>query len=106
MIHTETTGKANSFNGASKLSLTPELQNYYAENGYLILRNVVSKEKLDHVKAQILGKFESEKQSGSLFAGGGTISGHINCYPGEEARVIYNELEAAGIVELVKIGRA
>jgi hypothetical protein len=37
-----------------------------------------------------------------LFNGGGGISGHLNCSPGECARFAYETLREAGVTELVK----
>jgi ectoine hydroxylase-related dioxygenase (phytanoyl-CoA dioxygenase family) len=81
---------------------TPEIQQSFARNGYVVFRNVVSKQTLTHLHARIIEEYERAKESGTLFAGGGTISGHINCSPGEEARPIYEELEQRGIIDVVK----
>jgi hypothetical protein len=102
MLDTQAATQTSSRSDSATQLYTPELQQFYAENGYVIFRNVVSKEKLAHVHARILEEFERAKQSGALFAGGGTISGHINCYPGQEARAIYDELEQHGIIDVVK----
>jgi hypothetical protein len=88
--------------GAAEQLYTPDLQREYAQNGYVLFRNVVSKEKLAHLHTRILEEFDRARQSGTLFAGGGTISGHINCYPGEAARAIYEELEQHGIIDVVR----
>jgi hypothetical protein len=37
-----------------------------------------------------------------MFEGGGGLSGHLNCFPGKESRVVYDELVAKGIVDLVR----
>jgi ectoine hydroxylase-related dioxygenase (phytanoyl-CoA dioxygenase family) len=102
MTQTQTTTQTNGGPRSGEQLYTPELQQSYAKNGYIIFKNVVSPEKLAHLHARILEEFDRAKQSGSLFAGGGTISGHINCYPGEEARAIYEELEQHGIIDVVK----
>src|SRR5262249_32611668 len=81
---------------------TPELQQSYAKDGYVIFRNVVSPETLAHLHARILEEFARAQQSGALFAGGGTISGHINCFPGAEARAVYDDLEQHGIIAVLK----
>jgi len=74
----------------------------FAENGYLIFRNVASGKKLAELRDRILDEFEEAKRSGALFAGGGLLSGHLNCFTGEESRFIYNTVEAYGIIDLVK----
>ena len=79
-----------------------ELKRAFAEDGYLIFRNVVSRERLARLHKKLLEEFEAAKRSGRLIAGGGTISGHLNCFPGEEARFAYEALEKYGIVDLIR----
>ena len=79
-----------------------EYQQAFNKDGYVVLRNVISKEKLTTFRSQLMAEFERSKASGALFAGGGNISGHLNCFPGEESRFAYDELEAYGVFELVK----
>jgi hypothetical protein len=74
----------------------------FAEDGYLIFKNVVPKDRLTRLHQQLSQAFEEAKQSGKLFAGGGTISGHLNCSPGEAARFAYESVEQAGIIDLIK----
>lgn len=102
MTQTQAVDKTVSPLGSAEEIYTPELQQSYAQYGYVIFRDVVSKEKLAHLRTRILEEFEQAKQSGGLFAGGGTLSGHINCYPGEESRLIYDELQQHGIIDVVK----
>jgi ectoine hydroxylase-related dioxygenase (phytanoyl-CoA dioxygenase family) len=87
--------------GEARLDLA-QLKQSFAKDGYLVLRNVISREKLEHLRRRLLEEFEAMKQSGRLFAGGGSISGHLNCFPGEESRFVYEELQRQGIVDLVK----
>jgi ectoine hydroxylase-related dioxygenase (phytanoyl-CoA dioxygenase family) len=79
------------------------LRHAFAEDGYLIFRDVVSKEQLSALRARIAEEFERAKQSGRLFSGGGMISGHLNCFPGEGSRFAYQALEAHGIIDLIKV---
>jgi hypothetical protein len=71
------------------------------ENGYVVFRNLVSKEKLAQLRTSIVSAFEREKASGSLFAGGGLISGHLNCFPGEGSRFAYETLRSAGVMDFI-----
>ena len=74
----------------------------YAENGYVILRNVVAPEKLKTLCTQIIDAFYAAERSGDLLAGGGgLISGHLNSFPGEGTRFVYETLQDKGIVDLV-----
>jgi Phytanoyl-CoA dioxygenase (PhyH) len=74
----------------------------FAERGYVILRGVVPKEKLAALKIDIFDAFEESKRSGKLFSGGGNISGHLNCFPGEAARFALEALEERGVLELTR----
>jgi ectoine hydroxylase-related dioxygenase (phytanoyl-CoA dioxygenase family) len=78
------------------------LKRAFAEEGYFVVRNVVSPERLAQLRGRILEEFERAKQAGRLFAGGGTISGHLNCFPGEESRFAYDALQERGIIDLIK----
>jgi ectoine hydroxylase-related dioxygenase (phytanoyl-CoA dioxygenase family) len=78
------------------------LKRTFDEQGYLVFRNVVPADKLADLHRRLEEAFETAKTSGQLFAGGGTISGHLNCSPGEAARFAYQALETAGIVDLAK----
>jgi ectoine hydroxylase-related dioxygenase (phytanoyl-CoA dioxygenase family) len=73
----------------------------FAEQGYLVFRDLVSKDKLAELSAKVFEAYEQQKRSGALFFGGGTMAGHLNCYPGQHCRFAYEALEEQGIVELV-----
>jgi len=80
-----------------------QLKETFARDGYLVFRNLVSPERLAALHKQLSQAFDSAKQSGQLFSGGGTISGHLNCFPGESSRFAYEALESNGIVDLIKM---
>jgi hypothetical protein len=46
--------------------------------------------------------FERAKADGSLFSGGGLMTGHLNCFPGEGSRFAYDALVERGIIDLIK----
>jgi ectoine hydroxylase-related dioxygenase (phytanoyl-CoA dioxygenase family) len=79
-----------------------KLKQGFAENGYLIFRNLVSRARLANLAKQIREEFDRARQSGRLIDGGGTISGHLNCFPGEQARFAYEALEEHGIIDLIR----
>ena len=79
------------------------LKREYAENGYLVFRNVISREGLTQLHRKLSKEFDEARRSGRLMAGGGTISGHLNCFPGEEARFAFEALEKHGIIDLIRI---
>lgn len=79
-----------------------DLKRTFAEYGYVVFRNVVSRPQLAEFRVQLLDALELSQRTGSLFNGGGGISGHLNCVPGETARFAYDALVERGIVDLVR----
>jgi ectoine hydroxylase-related dioxygenase (phytanoyl-CoA dioxygenase family) len=79
-----------------------ELHRRYAEDGYVVLKNVVAREKMSALCSAINEAFHRAKSSGGLFKGGGLISGHLNCFPGEQSRFVAETLEERGVVDFVK----
>lgn len=74
----------------------------YAQQGFLVLKDVVPKAQLSELKTRIFDEFEASKASGRLFNGGGQISGHLNCFPGEGSRFALAALEAGGVTDLIR----
>ena len=74
----------------------------FAREGYVTLPSVVSKSRLAALAEELRTEFSRARTSGELFSGGGTISGHLNCFPGSRSRFVYEELEQYGIFDLVK----
>jgi hypothetical protein len=74
----------------------------YAKDGFVVFKDVVSKARLSQLRDRLQQEFDRAKSSGSLFSGGGLISGHLNCFPGEESRFVYETLEQQGIIDIVK----
>jgi ectoine hydroxylase-related dioxygenase (phytanoyl-CoA dioxygenase family) len=72
------------------------------QDGYLVFRDVVPKAQLEQLRKRLHEEFENVKASGALFAGGGIVSGHLNCFPGAESRFIWDAVSSAGIVDLVR----
>jgi hypothetical protein len=71
-------------------------------DGYALLSGIVSVDRLTEFADEILAAYEELDP----FRGGGSISGHLNCYPGEASRFILTELETAGICDLIGSIRA
>src|SRR5438270_10430041 len=74
----------------------------YARQGYLVFKDVVPKAELSELKARIFDEFETAKRTGRLFEGGGQISGHLNCFPGADARFALEALEKRGVVDVIR----
>ncbi|HYQ45759.1 MAG TPA: phytanoyl-CoA dioxygenase family protein [Polyangiaceae bacterium] len=82
--------------------LNDSLRKSFAEEGYLRFEGVVSSAKLAQLSQRITGEFERQRREGQLFAGGGTVSGHLNCFPGAESRFVYDQLQHSGIIDIVR----
>jgi ectoine hydroxylase-related dioxygenase (phytanoyl-CoA dioxygenase family) len=76
-------------------------QAHYAEHGYAIFPGVISKEKLADLHARIQAEFDRVKGDGKLFEGGGNLTGHLNCFPGEQSRFVYETLVDKGIIDAI-----
>jgi hypothetical protein len=74
----------------------------FAREGYVTLPNVVSKSRLAALTDELRGEHARARANGELFSGGGTISGHLNCFPGAQSRFVYDELENHGVFDLVR----
>lgn len=64
--------------------------------GYTVLRGMVSKGPLAEFARDICKMYEQAPK----FKGGGMVTGHLNCFPGRAARGTFDELEAAGLVDI------
>jgi hypothetical protein len=79
-------------------SVSVDLKGVHAglrDDGYVVLPRVVSKEPLEELKEQLADAYARAEK----FKGGGSITGHLNCYPGPSAAPIYDELVDAGVVD-------
>src|SRR5580698_3127453 len=74
----------------------------FSDNGYFVVRNVVSPERLTELHKALATEFDKASKSGALFSGGGLVSGHLNCFPGAGARFAYDTLQERGIIDLLK----
>jgi hypothetical protein len=79
-----------------------DLSSAFAREGYVTLPNVISKSRLAVITDELRAEYSRARASGELFSGGGTISGHLNCFPGAQSRFVYDELEEYGVFDLVK----
>ncbi|MBO0731233.1 MAG: phytanoyl-CoA dioxygenase family protein [Acidimicrobiaceae bacterium] len=76
---------------------TTEVSRGLDVDGYCVIRNVVSPNRLADYSEELLEAYRAAPG----FQGGGSISGHLNCLPGESARFIVDEIEDRGIREAV-----
>lgn len=68
------------------------------ERGYVVIRDVVSKSALAALRDELVAAYDASEK----FAGGGSYTGHLNCFPGKNASFTYDDIAAAGIVDLVR----
>lgn len=73
----------------------------FARDGFVILRNAIPRAGLTDLCSKILDALDRAKSNGTLFSGGGTLSGHLNCSPGEASRFVYTELQQAGVLDVI-----
>jgi hypothetical protein len=103
---TQTFQSSVSNTGVRSHGLSPvEIERFkrqFADDGYLIFKNVVSRQYLSELHASIRSEFERSRTSGALFSGGGLLSGHLNCFPGEASRVAYQALQDYGIIDVIR----
>src|SRR5579864_1018382 len=74
----------------------------FAEDGYVVIKHVVPRDKLAELHETISAEYARQKADGTLFNGGGGLSGHLNCFPGEAARFAYEALQQRGVVDLIR----
>jgi hypothetical protein len=75
------------------------------EDGYIVLRDVVRPDALSQLDDSLVAEYERLASSDEMFEGGGMLSGHLNCFPGEQARFVWDDIRAAGIQDLVRAVR-
>jgi hypothetical protein len=74
----------------------------FEEKGYVVLPGAVPPPLVAEMRGNIEAEFEKANLSGELFAGGGRLTGHLNCFPGAGARPVYEALQQRGIIGLVR----
>jgi len=79
-----------------------EYRRRFAAEGYLVFPNTVNAERLQALTNDIFGAYDAQRSAGALFVGGGTVSGHLNCFPGAASRFVYESLDDRGILDLVR----
>lgn len=74
-------------------------------DGYVVFEGVVDREHLADFAEHLHDEYRRAKEVGALFEGGGSLSGHLNCFPGEQSRFIYDAVRDFGIVDIVRAYR-
>jgi hypothetical protein len=82
--------------------LTPALEREFDDEGYLVFPAAVDASALAELHERLLAEFGRARMDGRLFAGGGLVSGHLNCFPGRASRFVFSELEARGVFDVAR----
>lgn len=83
--------------GALSADELADLRRNLDSQGYVVIPDVISKDALTNFNRELLDAYN---QAGK-FSGGGSISGHLNCFPGEAARFIYQQIDDRGIADAI-----
>ena len=79
-----------------------DLERSFRVEGRLYFEGVVERSALAGLSDELIAQYRSELAAGRLFSGGGNLSGHLNCFPGAGSRFVYEALEKAGIIDVVR----
>jgi len=75
----------------------------FEQEGFVVFRGVVDKAVLTRHSNELFEAFDAANAEKPLFeGGGGMIMGHLNCFPGEQSRLVYEALEKSGVVDFVR----
>jgi hypothetical protein len=80
---------------------TQVLQAELCERGFVLIRGAVPEDLIEEFGEKLLSEYERARSTDELFKGGGSISGHLNCYPGAPARPVYDQLVQRGLLDVV-----
>jgi hypothetical protein len=70
-------------------------------SGYVVLPGVVPVAPLVVLEDHLANEYRRVSTHSEMFRGGGTVSGHLNCYPGERSRVVYERIRDYGVLDIV-----
>jgi len=93
---------SESYESGTRYVLSDSLRKAFADEGYLKFEGVIPRNLLTHLSQRLAEEFDQQRRDGTLFSGGGTVSGHLNCFPGAESRFVYEHLEQSGVAEIVR----
>ena len=69
--------------------------------GYAVLPGVVPADQLAEFSHHLTAEYERAQADGGLFEGGGSYSGHLNCFPGERSKFAYEAIREHGVFEII-----
>jgi hypothetical protein len=71
-------------------------------DGYAVVRGVVDPDVLQTFAGAVDTAYSKMAAEGGLLNGGGSFSGHLNCYPGEAARAAYEQVRDSGVLDVIR----
>lgn len=103
MLEAQTDTPRSNTNGARSIEgdVAQAITRFH-EDGYVVLKNVVSRDTLREVTGGLNRAYAGWVASTAKFKGGGLLSGHLNCYPGELSRPVLDELRSTGTLDLTQ----
>lgn len=78
------------------------LRQQFELDGYVLLKGVVPRQRLAELTTAIRSAYREAVAGGSMFAGGGNVSGHLNCFPGVGSRFVWDTLREQGVYDFVQ----
>jgi glycosyltransferase involved in cell wall biosynthesis len=81
---------------------TAAMREALEHDGFVVLRDVVRKDRLQELAGEIFAEFDRATAAGELFEGGGQLTGHLNCFPGRNSQFVYDDLTEHGIIDFVR----
>ncbi|HEY6080808.1 MAG TPA: phytanoyl-CoA dioxygenase family protein, partial [Polyangiaceae bacterium] len=75
---------------------------HFERDGYVRLEGAVPAARLAALARDIRHAYQDERDRRSLFDGGGNLSGHLNCFPGEGSRFVWDALRTSGVADFVQ----
>ena len=81
---------------------TAAMREALEHDGFVVLRDVVRKDRLQELAGEIFAEFDRATAAGELFEGGGQLTGHLNCFPGRDSQFVYDDLTEHGIIDFVR----
>lgn len=78
--------------------LAADIGRALATDGYIVLPGLVDRQRVQEFAVSLLAEYERSDK----FVGGGTFSGHLNCFPGASSRFFLEEIEANGVADAIR----
>lgn len=74
----------------------------WAREGYLFLPDAMPKDLLANLRSEIVGAFAEASKDFAKNRIGGTLHGHLNCFPGEQTKAFADKVESLGIKQIME----